>query len=680
MGTILFLKGRRDRRSVCFGMLCVFIAIFWGFGIFMSTLTKNEQYAVFWRRIANIGVFGAPVLYYHFVYLFLGLKDRIYRIMLVFVYILGGVLLILDLFFPQETFVGGFRFVFGQFYYADWFQYRSFIYLVSHICFYWFLLPAAFLLLLTRFKSSTGIFRNQLKYFILGSMLGWLGPFLMWLIEFRVDIYPYSQFFVVMYPVIITYGIVKYHMLDIRIVITRIGIFSGVYTLLLGIPVYIGYTSQQWGISAFLLVVFAGIGPFIYRYLQRKAEDVVFRRSRQYQKILRQSSEDMLKLQDIDTLFSTLCALIYTNVSPRYVGAYFFAENKYVLKTVEPSGIFLPEELELSNPFIEKLYNYDGRLLDEELDGIAVSLSLVIGDQNNPQGLLVVGEKEDKEMYSPEDVDTFKTLLNQVSLAIENIHHVKAMIEEQREKERLKKEMEMAKQIQQSLLPQRIPEVEGMELEGVLLPAREVAGDYYDFISLGSGKVGIVVADVSGKGLDSGMVMSMTKATLLPLSREQLTPRELIVKLNEFLLQQLQQQKFIALIYGEYTAINNTFTWAGAGQEHVIVYRVAQRNVEVIKTGGIVLGMFDDIRDNIYQQSLVLDKGDRLILYTDGVTEARDSNDEMFGRSRLVETIREISPFFSAKETLSYVMDKIHKHIGDAPQFDDITIVVLRKT
>ena len=102
--------------------------------------------------------------------------------------------------------------------------------------------------------------------------------------------------------------------------------------------------------------------------------------------------------------------------------------------------------------------------------------------------------------------------------------------------------------------------------------------------------------------------------------------------------------------------------------------------MEVIKTGGIVLGMFDDIRDNIYQQSLVLDKGDRLILYTDGVTEARDSNDEMFGRSRLVETIREISPFFSAKETLSYVMDKIHKHIGDAPQFDDITIVVLRKT
>ena len=208
----------------------------------------------------------------------------------------------------------------------------------------------------------------------------------------------------------------------------------------------------------------------------------------------------------------------------------------------------------------------------------------------------------------------------------------------------------------------------------------EVAGDYYDFFVFSPDRLGIVVADVSGKGLDAGMVMSMTKSTLTPLLCQNLTPGQLVSQLNSFLCQQLHQQKFVSFIYAEYTSENRTFTWGGGGHEHILIHRKNRPDptVEVIKTGGVVLGMFDDIGAMIPEASVILDSGDRVVLYSDGALEARNPDNEMFTLQRMLKAIEESSAT-STQEFIEYIRDQIKTFIASAPQYDDITLVVLEQ-
>jgi sigma-B regulation protein RsbU (phosphoserine phosphatase) len=214
-------------------------------------------------------------------------------------------------------------------------------------------------------------------------------------------------------------------------------------------------------------------------------------------------------------------------------------------------------------------------------------------------------------------------------------------------------------------------------------PAKEIGGDYFDYITFAGdpNRLGVVVADVTGKGVDAGMVMGMTKSAIHSLADQNLTTRDLVLKLNKHLYTILDRQKFITLVYAEYSAEDGTFTWSGAGHEHVIVVRQKQEEeheVEVIMTGGVILGVFDQIEDDISQKSVTLNKGDKIILYTDGVTEARNEAKKFFSLERLIETVKQAPPL-SAQDLLSYINEKIQQFTGDTPQWDDITLVVMER-
>jgi serine phosphatase RsbU (regulator of sigma subunit) len=251
------------------------------------------------------------------------------------------------------------------------------------------------------------------------------------------------------------------------------------------------------------------------------------------------------------------------------------------------------------------------------------------------------------------------------------------------EQERLKQEMELGRQIQLSLLPQKTPQIKGFAIGGSMQPAKEIGGDYFDYISFAGdpNRLGIVVADVTGKGVDAGMVMGMTKSAIHSLAEQNLATRELVLKLNKHLYNILDRQKFITLVYAEYSAEEGTFTWSGAGHEHVIVVRdgkEGEHEVEVIMTGGVILGVFYDIEEDISQKSVTLNKGDKVILYTDGVTEARNEAKEFFTLERLVDMVKH-APQLSAQDLLEYINKKIQEYIEDTPQWDDITLVVMER-
>ena len=281
--------------------------------------------------------------------------------------------------------------------------------------------------------------------------------------------------------------------------------------------------------------------------------------------------------------------------------------------------------------------------------------------------------------FGEDEIELMKSFAVQASISIENAYLVSNLVEQ----ERLKQEMELGRQIQLSLLPRKIPQIKGLTIAGSMQPAKEIGGDYFDYITFAGdpNRLGVVVADVTGKGVDAGMVMGMTKSTIHTLTEQNLTTRDLVITLNKQLCKLLNRQKFITLVYAEYSAEDGTFTWSGAGHEYVIVVRYkqgGQQEVEVILTGGVLLGVFEKIEDDISQKSVTLNKGDKIILYTDGVTEARNEVEEFFAMERLVETIKRAPPL-SAQDLLSHINEKIQQFIGDTPPWDDITLVVMER-
>jgi serine phosphatase RsbU (regulator of sigma subunit)/serine/threonine protein kinase/tetratricopeptide (TPR) repeat protein len=281
--------------------------------------------------------------------------------------------------------------------------------------------------------------------------------------------------------------------------------------------------------------------------------------------------------------------------------------------------------------------------------------------------------------FGEDELELMKSFAVQASISIENAYLVSNLVEQ----ERLKQEMELGRQIQLSLLPQKVPQIKGFAIAGLMQPAKEIGGDYFDYITFAGepNMLGVVVADVTGKGVDAGMVMGMAKAAIFSLAEQNLTTRELIIKLNRHLCKLLNRQKFITMVYAQYSAEEGTLTWSGAGHEYVIVVRNSQEGeheVEVILTGGIILGVFEKIDEDITQKSITLNKGDKVILYTDGVTEARNAKQEFFKLERLVDVIKHAQSL-SAQDLLSYISEQIQKYIGDTPQYDDITLVVMER-
>jgi serine phosphatase RsbU (regulator of sigma subunit) len=294
-------------------------------------------------------------------------------------------------------------------------------------------------------------------------------------------------------------------------------------------------------------------------------------------------------------------------------------------------------------------------------------------------GMIYLDNRMAGGMFGQEELELMNSFAVQASISIENAHLVGNLVEQ----ERLKQEMELGRQIQLSLLPHSTPVLRGYKIEGFMNPAQEIGGDYYDFVPIsGNGdgaRLGIVIADVSGKGVDAGMVMAITKSLIHSLSGQNMSTREMVLNLNKHLCNLLRRQKFVSLIYAECTEGGNEFHWSGAGHEYVLVLRNSgAHEVEEIMTGGVILGVFDRIEKDISEKIVSLQSGDKIILYTDGVTEAKNADETLFTRQRLVEALRQ-APTLSAQELLVYLDQKIKEHIGDAPQYDDITLVVVEK-
>ncbi|MDD5655423.1 MAG: PP2C family protein-serine/threonine phosphatase, partial [Candidatus Omnitrophica bacterium] len=260
-----------------------------------------------------------------------------------------------------------------------------------------------------------------------------------------------------------------------------------------------------------------------------------------------------------------------------------------------------------------------------------------------------------------------------IGVTIDNALHHQDIVE----KERLAEEMKLGREIQMGLLPRKPTAVAGLNVQGLMQPAREIGGDYYDFITLpDKDNISIVIGDVSGKGVAAGLFMAMAKTAIHTLSQEETSPMRILVRTNHILNQHIGGQKFMTMLYLMWRPHNATLTYSSAGHERILLYRDEIRQVEVFKSGGFMLGMIADIEVFLEENEIKLKPRDKILLYTDGVTEAQNSREEQFGIDRLKESFRKHSEK-SAPELMNAVKEEVYSFIGNHPQYDDISLVVL---
>jgi hypothetical protein len=313
-----------------------------------------------------------PAIFYHVVYIFLGLNKKY---VLFFVYLQASLLISVIAFTSYA--ITNIKFLFDSIYFNTATPFYFFMFVLW--CFIPFLALRELFLFI---KVERGVKLIQMKYLMIGAFFGFGGGGSTILPAFGIMLYPAGQLGVGIYALISAYAILKYQLMDIKIAVTRVGIFIGVYALVLGVPFYFGYKYHAWQISTWTMLVLATAGPFIYLYIQKRAEDSLLQEQRRYQKTLRQASAGMGKIKDLKKLLDMIVDLLTNAIQIEHSLIYIYDEGqkKYVLgASRRKSGrSYFIESIEKNSPLIEYFSENKNPVIFEEINQKAL-------DSNDPQ-------------------------------------------------------------------------------------------------------------------------------------------------------------------------------------------------------------------------------------------------------------------------------------------------------
>lgn len=428
-GSFVFFRNPKNRINQLWWIFSIAVSL-WGLAALKSGLipeTEKES-ALLWWRITYLGIIFIPVVFYHFIYAWLGIKKKIF---LYLFYLWGLFFFILewtpwaDLFFGLNTLT----YVFSTAYIVRPATplFTFFVLCWTSIIFY------SHYELYQAFKKSVGLKKNQIKYFFLGIAIAFIGGGATFLIPFGVNLYPFLNFAVPLYPAVMAYAILRYRLMDIRIVFSRAGIFLAVYTVILGIPfIVLKHTGSGW-IATSLAVVFASAGPIIYRFLQMKAEAVILAQQRRYQKILLQAAIGMVTEHNLARLSKLIVYILKSAIRLNFAAIFIIdKENKsYKLKSMRGhyATVESIESFSVEHQFIAYLKeNREPFILEEAPLQIKGSSNIISKSKvvipafigNELLGFVLLGEKTNSHFYTDEDINVFKILSRQAALAIEN--------------------------------------------------------------------------------------------------------------------------------------------------------------------------------------------------------------------------------------------------------------------
>ncbi len=300
-------------------------------------------------------------------------------------------------------------------------------------------------------------------------------------------------------------------------------------------------------------------------------------------------------------------------------------------------------------------------------------LLLPLASNKELLGIVSLGPKRSEEPYSSNDSRLLTMVAAQTGLALENSRLSEAIAHEVSQRELHNREMEIARDVQQRLFPQNLPKVAGLEYAGFCRPALGVGGDYYDFLALAGGQLGLVIADISGKGIPAALLMASLQASVRGQSQSAGDVAGLMTNVNRLIYEVSPATRYATFFYSQFDPSTRRLTWSNGGHNPPILLRGCE--AILLETGGPVVGLFPQC---CYQQdAIVLEAGDLLILYTDGMSEAENPREEEWGEDALIAAARACNGL-PPKEMISRIMNAADAFANGAPQHDDMTLVIAR--
>jgi sigma-B regulation protein RsbU (phosphoserine phosphatase) len=310
-------------------------------------------------------------------------------------------------------------------------------------------------------------------------------------------------------------------------------------------------------------------------------------------------------------------------------------------------------------------------------DGIEVhsTIALPLRSPEGINGVVQLVNRLDGAPFSEEDLRFMSLIVEQAGLAIYNARLHKDIVLQQRNEEQLK----IAQEIQLRLIPSDLPRIPGLSIGAEYRAAQEVGGDYFNFYRIDHDHLGIVVLDVAGKGVPGALLMAITGTLLKMATARSNSPAWVLNEVNAALSNEMRKGLYVTATYGVLRLSTLQFTLVSAGHPDIIVVRDRDLSCEKHKPRGAAIGLLrpNRFRTVMEQETIQLDVGDALLLYTDGVIEAMNDRDEQFGEERLCETAKAHSRE-GARRMAAEIVKAVTTHAGSTPQYDDITVVTLR--
>jgi serine phosphatase RsbU (regulator of sigma subunit) len=418
----------------------------------------------------------------------------------------------------------------------------------------------------------------------------------------------------------------------------------------------------------------------VHIYIQSLIERRFNVRNREVRKAIEGFTATLREEIDLNRLIDRFLTLIQQTMQPYTVSLWTRSTNElqkqpdsielikvadddpliaYVLSHSETLEI---ERLQLDSPVLKEM----------KIHGTEIILPLA--SQGELLGLLILGPHLKGEAYSREEFSILNTLAPQVAPALRVAQMVQAQQAQVSEHERIEQELRTAREIQHTFLPKDVPVIRGWQLVAYYQSAREVGGDFYDFLFFEDGRLGLVIGDVAGKGIPAALVMTATRTMLRTAAPGTASPGEVFARANELLYAEIPSKMFVTCFYAVLDPTNGLMRYSNAG--HDLPYRCCKEGISELRATGMPLGLMPGSRYEEHQVTVA--PGESLFFYTDGLVEAHNPRREMFGFPRLKKLLSEHT---DGTSLFNHLLDELKSFTGEAwEQEDDITMVTLQRT
>ncbi len=447
------------------------------------------------------------------------------------------------------------------------------------------------------------------------------------------------------------------------------------------------FSTFGYGIAATILIL--RMREKVFTWVDRK----FFREAFAAEQVLSELGESVRSIVDRKTLLETVATRISETLHIDRVAMMLSAETGFCPAYVLGYGTPPPVEFgsasraitaleKQKNPVPVYFDDENNWMARESLSGQEQDKFRVLGShlilplrvKDRLLGFISLGAKKSDSPYSKSDMRLLDSVASQMGMALENSRLTEAVAHEAAQKERLNREIEIAREVQQRFFPHNLPVVEGLDYAGYCRPALGVGGDYYDFVPLDNGQLGIAIGDVSGKGVPAALLMACLQASL----RGQAVSgnndlSKLMLNLNRQIFDFSTANRYATFFYSQYDAVTRKLEYSNGGHNTPMVVR----GQEIIRldVGGPVVGLFRPAR---YEKATVqLERGDILVAFTDGISEAMNAADEEWGDDNLAAAAQKWG-HLSAAEMIPKLMEAADAFVNGAPQHDDMTIVVAK--